>query len=403
MANGIGTPQGRGPGGRSWAFFNPDLLRGLRRDLLLAWLAPARGHLEQRGWVWPRGDEALPMRIDYDGLADILLEPRADTPGYLADSLFLISGMANPAGMDVILARAARAGLNLGETATLAPADTAVSTWLKDPGLLEDLHNCRELTRPRAFLYFSTHVRPLPEFPGPQPGQLERLEQRLNSFFVAWKRGKGARVFAYRREHEWWFLVRHGATCGREPALEDGEPTAVFFRPQRHDVLRLDPGRGEIGIHCCAERERRVLLRLFGACLFGRPDFFPGRAKYTLAPLVRRGRACLDCTDTPGVHQVRLTDVEFRFRREPWHRILQSANDLFALIEQDGWQWPEQLEDITRATFAVTLRDARRSRTLTLQPCNKALYSHEGDSALLENWMTRRGFILPPAAVGPCD
>src|SRR5437763_3650258 len=118
---------------------NPELLRKIRPDLLLAWLKPAASYLEPQG--------VLLHFIDYDKLARLFLEPPPDLPPDLAESLFLIHEMANPAGMDFILERAEANGLNLGLGEDVTPADVAVQAWLLDRRLLADLHNCQELTR----------------------------------------------------------------------------------------------------------------------------------------------------------------------------------------------------------------------------------------------------------------
>jgi hypothetical protein len=265
-----------------------------------------------------------------------------------------------------------------------------------NPRLLENLHNCHEITRPRSFRHFSTDVSPVPPFAGPTQEQIVALEARLNVFYVAWKRGKGVRVFSYRQEHEWWFLVRHGAPCRREGAMQDGEPTSVCYRPQKHDVLKYDTVRGEMALNCCCDRERRMLLRHFGTCLFGRHDYFPGTAKYSLAPLFG-GRACLACADVFGIEQVSLIEVEFHFREQPWKRVTQRASDIFELVERGELEWPNRVEEITRATFKVKFRRARRARKLTIVPCNKALYARDGDSGVLERFLRARGFILDSA------
>ena len=419
-------------------FSNPETLRKIRTDLLLAWLKPAAGYLEKNGVLLPKTDAdgvrpssvaatsalmnaennmgtrwnaSLPF-LDYDKLARLFMEPEPDMPADLAESLFLIHEMANPSGMDFIIESAEANGLNLGLGDDVTPADVAVQAWLLDRQLLENLHNCQEVTRPRSFRYFSTNADPLPPFDGPTAEQLAELETRLGIFYEAWKRGQGARVFAYphpssdvsrftfhasRPPAEWWFLVRHGAPCRREGAMEHGQPTSIFYRPQSHDVLVYDPARGEMRINCCTARERRVLLRLFGSCLFGRNDFFPGTAKYTLAPLVWRGRDCLACADVPAIERVNLTEVEFYHADAPWQRVTRKAEDIFELIERAEVRWPAKIEQITRATFEVKFWQARRPRRLTLVPCNKAQYGRDEDSTVLEQWLAAREFIVTDA------
>ncbi|MEY2427239.1 MAG: hypothetical protein QOJ40_124 [Verrucomicrobiota bacterium] len=393
-------------------FSTPEILGKIRPGLLLAWLEPMRSYFEQRGLSLPPPDSS--QAIDLEKLARILLEPTADMPDEFVDSLYLIHEMAHPIGMDAIIEGARVRGLSFDPGPEPSPADIAVQAWLLDRCLLENLHICQELTRPRAFRYFSTDADPVPPFRGPTEAQLAGLEKRLGAFYEASRRGKGTRVFACRQPSspyqpfrpgseasapndqptEWWFLIRHGMPFRRESALEDGKSATVFYRPQRHDVLVYDPLRGELRLNCCSKRERDVFLRSFGIHLFGRPDFFPGTAKYTLAPLVRRGRDCLACADVRGIERVNLKEVEFFHADAPWQRVTRKADDIFELVERAEVQWPATIEQITRATFEVKFYCAKRPRRLTIVPCNKALYGRDNDSTLLEQWLEARQFIV---------
>jgi hypothetical protein len=378
-------------------YTNPETFRRLRRDLLLEWLRPASAYLERRGLELPSPGSDAP--VDYERLAAIFMEPTADMPAKLVDSIFLIHGMASPQGMEVLIDGAQAHGLDLGLEQGLTPADVALRMWLLNPQLLEQLHNSHELARPRSFCYFATDADPVPRFAGATAAQIAAIEERLNSFYVAWGRGKGARVFARfmpgGKAHagdEWWFLIRHGGACRREGAMENGEPTSVFYRPQKYDLLKYAAARGEMGVNCCSDRERRALLRAFGLCLFGQSDFFPGTAKYTLRPLLE-GRSCLACGDIRGIASAQLTEVHFYNREEPWHMLIRKADDIYALIERGELKWPERLEEIVRATFKVWFWGAKRARRLTIVPCNKALYGRDSDSGLLEKLLRARGFI----------
>jgi hypothetical protein len=177
--------------------------------------------------------------------------------------------------------------------------------------------------------------------------------------------------------------------------MKEDQPATIFYRPQKHDVLVYDPARGELRMNCCSRRERQFFLRAFGIHLFGDEHFFPGTAKYTLAPLVRSGRDCLACADVPGLERVRLKEVEFYFPGAPWQRVLRRADDIFELVENEEVRWPGRVEEITRATFEIKFWKTRRPRRLTIVPCNKALYGRDEDSRLLEQWLEARQFLVP--------
>jgi hypothetical protein len=175
--------------------------------------------------------------------------------------------------------------------------------------------------------------------------------------------------------------------------MENGEPTSVLYRPRKHALLKYDAVRGEMGVYSSAEQEQKVLLKIFGRVLFGRDNFFPGTTKFDLRPLMSRGRAALAWADVPHIEEVRLTDLEFFRRRAPWRRVTAAAGDLFELIERGEVCWPEDPTEITRATFTVKLWRQSRPRKLTIMPCNRALYSRDEDSQIMERWMVARRFI----------
>ncbi|HEY9173053.1 MAG TPA: hypothetical protein VI136_12270 [Verrucomicrobiae bacterium] len=372
---------------------NPDILSQIRRDLLLAWLWPLRDYFARRGLDLPSPDSDA--HLSCDALAAIFLAPSPDMPADLLTSLYLFRELDNERAMDAIRDEIARQGLDLALGAEATALDVVVRAWTLNRHLVETLHQRLELKRPRSFKCFATDAAPIPPFAGPTPEQITHLETRLNSFYEAWKRGCGARVFPSRQGDHWLFLVRHGAPCRREGAMKDGEPTTVFFRPQRHDVLKYDPARGKLAVNCCADRERRVLLRLFGDCFFGRPDFFPAGANLTLLPLIQHGRGCLVCGDVPGIEHVTLTEVETQVPVPPRHCHIRKAGDIFHLVETAKLTLPADAVDITRATFLVKFARASRPRRFTIMPPDRVVYGREGDSPLLERFMRLRGFIAP--------
>jgi hypothetical protein len=390
-------------------FTKPETFRKIRPDLLWAWLKQSESYFKSRGVVLPAtgenlGADAFSPRLDYDGLVRVFLEPTADMPAELVDGLHLVHEMGRPARVESMFQEACRHGLSLGLGEDATAEDVAVKLLLLDPRVLENLRNCDVMTRRRSFEYFTTDAVPVPRFEGPTLEQIRTLEEKLNSFYVAWRRGGGTRVFAYCQQKvgqngpEWLFLVRHGGLFRREEAMENGEPTSVLYRPRRYALLKYDAGRGEMGVYCGEEREQKILLKVFGRALFGRDNFFPGTAKFDLKPLVRRGRGALAWGDVPPIEQVRLTDLEFFRRRAPWRRGIQQADDLFALIEQGELCWPQDVTEITRATFTVKFWRQSRARRVTIVPCNRALYSRDEDSPILERWMAARQIIQPASA-----
>lgn len=387
-------------------YTNPETFRRIRPDLLWALLKRSEAYFNKRGLMLPAsgenlGADAFSPRLDYDALVRVFMEPTPDMPNELVEGLHLVHEMGRASRVEKMFQEACKSGLDLGLGEDATPADVAVKLFLLDPKVLEDLCNCDVMARRRSFEYFTTDAVPVPRFEGPTLEQMRRLEEKLEAFYVAWRRGGGTRVFSYCQQKlghdapEWLFLVRHGGLFRREEAMQSGEPTSVVYRPRKYALLRYDASRGEMGIYCSEDHERKVLLKIFGKVLFGRDNFFPGTSKFDLGPLVARGRAALAWADVPSIEQVRLTDLEFYRRKAPWHRVTQQADDLFALIEHGQFCWPSDLKEITKATFTVKLWRQSRARRVTIVPCNRALYSCDEDSPILERWMTARELIQP--------
>jgi hypothetical protein len=370
-------------------FSDPDTLSRVKHECLIAWLQPARPYLAGRGVTLPAVANDGPL--DLDALAGIFMDPEPDMPAYLVDSLYLIHEMADQIGMDAILDVAEVRGLDLDIGDKPAAVDVAVQTWLKDKDLLERIHHQHQLTRPRSFLYFDTEVSPVPPFTPPDQPQLAALQARLDDWYAKKKRGRGCRVFAYPKDGECWFLVRHGLPCKREGVMDGPEGSSIFYRPQKHDVLVYNEAAGEIRVNCCGKRELEEFRKAFGVHLFGNEGFFPGTTKYTLAPLVG-GPACLACGDIPGIECVTLREVEFFQPGQPWQRITRKSEDIFALVEQGFVNWPA-VDRIKRAVFEVKFSDSKKPRRLAIIPSNRAQYGRDDDSALLEQWLNARGFI----------
>ena len=375
-------------------FARPETLRAIRPDLLLAWLAPATDYFSRRGVVLPRNREE---KIPYDHLAGVFLAPTPDMPQALVDSLYLVHGLATPDGMDALREAATRNGLTLEAVDRATPADLAVQVVLLAPGLAQDTYNLEVVSHQREFRYFS--AAPAPPFARPTAEHARRLEHRLDAYYRATHRGGGTRVFGYVNETEYLFLIRHGLPCRREETIEEDQTTTIFFRPCGHDTVIYSPATGQLRMHACGERERRVLLRAFGACLFGSAGHFQATPQYTLAPLAVRGRACLACADAPGLEKISLVGLEIFYPREKL-TIKYACPDVFTLAGS-RFHWPADLEQLKRARFKVHFAGVGRPRLFTIEPWNKIIFGRDSDSAILQHWVALRGFALVPPASAP--
>jgi hypothetical protein len=368
----------------------------MKPQYLRIWLEPAREYLAGRSLILPMQDAE--ESIDYERLAGIFMEPDNEMPKDLMQSASLIHEMSTDEAMSDLLAGAERLHLQLEVGDDPDPVDVAVQMWLLNPQALEELHQMYQLDRPRGFVHFVTDKVVGSDFDGPTPEETLNLETELADWFFHAKRGRHAKVWMYRRPGEYWFLVRHGLASKRQEVVSATGADTLIFRPGEYDVLVFNRKSRELRIHGCNAREVEILRTLFGKHIFHDKEFFPGGARFTLAPLVDSGRNCLACADVPGIEHILLTEVQVLLAGgTEWVRSTHHAPDLFAAIEGELIVLP-QVQQIVRASFMVRFSDSKKRRTIKIMGSNRMSVLRDSDTGLIEKWMEARGFIIKRSA-----
>lgn len=372
-------------------FTHPATFRRMKPEFLCRWLEPAREYLAARQFSLPPPGSSDP--IDYERLAAIFMEPDAEMPRYLMHSASLIYEMSTEAAMNDLLDGTRQVGISLDVGEDPDPVDVAVQVWLHDPTILEELHQMHQLDKPRGFVHFVTDQLPLPSLDELTATKKNELETELADWFFNAKRGRHARVWMYRRPGEYWFLVRHGLASKRQEVVSATGSETLLFRPGEYDVLVYNRKTGELRVHGCNSKEVEMLRTVFGKHLFNNPDFFPGGARFTLAPLVEKGRASLACRDVPGIEHITLIEVQTLTGGRHYLRQTHNAEDLFTIIEQERVVLPET-DCLVRASFLVRFSDSKKRRTIKIMGSNKLSVVRDGDTVLMEKWLDARGFVI---------
>jgi hypothetical protein len=372
-------------------FSSPEGLKAIDKEHLLALLSPHSSFFSDRGVSLPVPKSA--NGLDYEGLVAVLMNPDKDTPTSLLDALYFVHEMATPEAMDVLLQEAENNGISIDGNPDPTAADVAVQVYLQDKDLLERKHAEQYLMKPRSFEYFQTDTHPIPKFKQPNAKALAALEKDLDDWFEKKKRGRGSKVFVYPKKDSVWFLVRHGDPLRREGSLDGGQASSVFYRPEKYDVLVYEVAIGEIRMHACGKGEKDIFRRQFGRHVFDNENFFPETGKYTLEPLRTDGEASMVCTDVDGMEWVRLKEIQFFWGGSEKEIEIRKANDVFAAYTGRGRAMPQKAR-IIRASFQVKFTDSKTARTVTIRPSNIAQYTRDSDASVVENWLTKRGFIL---------
>jgi hypothetical protein len=372
-------------------FSDPDRLRAISPDRLIAFLAPWRDFLEARGLRLPDPPAA---GIDYAGLAQILMTPDRTTPSGMVDALYYVHEIASAQEMDELLTEARTQNLPIVDDPTATPVDIAIDIWLAAPELVRARHAEAIAMRQQNFEYFGPQNAVGGAFPEVGSALQAQIEAELDDWFESHKRGRGCRMFIIRHAPMTWILIRHGQTMRREASQrDDGEAGTEFYRPQRHDVLIHDERSGEIGVHATTKGERNLYLRTLGKFLFTGEEHFPPAGKFTLDPLVKDGSKALNVRDIEGISGVRLIEYR-RYWGGPYSETeMRKAEDVFAALAQRS---PATLGGgrLVSATFKVTFDGQEKDRSVTIRPPGIARFERNDDSELIERWLRERDFIL---------
>lgn len=372
-------------------FSKPDMLRKIKRQHLITFLASYDDYFADRGLNLPPAVSS--DSLDYDALCRILQTPDTSTPDGLAEALFFVNEMSTIKGFDAIQDEIEGTDLDVQISKDAAHADLVIQVWILDQSIIERLHAEQFLSRPRSFEYFCSENRPGNGFVVPDAKTVKLLETDLDDWFEKKRRGRSSKVFVFSKPDATWFLVRHGEPFTRESTIKDGESSSVYYRPEKYDVLSYNPESGEIKINAKSKGEKELYRTCFGHHLFGNKEHFSNKSKFTFAPLSEQMADALLCDDIDGMEWIKLKEIHV-FRGGPHKEIeIRKAEDLMAVyLENDKRIFPKQR--IMKATLEVKFEDAKSSRAVTINAGNKASFKRDDDAELLEEWMTRRGFIL---------
>ncbi|OSM04174.1 hypothetical protein MAIT1_04025 [Magnetofaba australis IT-1] len=356
-------------------------------------LSPYRDYLDGLGaGILRREDDGL----DYGELSRAIMNLDEKAPMELLEALYLIHEMSTESGMDRLLAAIRDQQLAIDVPVTATPMDVAVLVYLENRELLERQHAMVFIQRARSYYCFDGSESWRGEFTLPDEEKLRALEQQMDDWFDAHHRGRGCRVMLFDHGPRMILVVRHGKSYRRDSAVKkDGESASVFYRPECFDLVVYDREFNELSIRTDNVRERAMYATTVGLHLFGDAQFFRLREKYTLKPLLDRNQASLSCGDLDELDWVRLTAVAFQSPDEGEDVEIQKGKDLIESFARKGFSFPHDA-NLVNASFNAKFRGAPRPRSFTISNANKACFTRDGDSVVIEKWMRRRGFMNGP-------
>lgn len=381
-------------------FTDPDLLKTISPDRLIAFLSPWRDYLGSRGLALP---EAGKGSVDCDALAHILMQPDASAPKPMVDALYYVNETASQDGMDTLLDLAKARGVSIDHDPRTTVPDVAIQVWLAAPDLLREHHAEVVAFRQKNFLYYGGKNGALKALPSIDKNLRVQLQEVLDDWFEQHRRSRGCRVFVFPRDRKMWILVRHGLPMRREATHEDdGNSSAEVYRPQKHDVLIYDAATDEMAVHADTKGEVKLYLACFGRLAFGDEEYFPPADKFSLDPLVDDGAKALLCEDVEGIEAVRLVEYRRFWGGAYAETEVRKASDVFAALAGRGHDLGERGR-LVGAVFKIKFTGSSKERSVTLRPPSNAKYERDEDSELIDGWLARRGFIHEPEGDDDAD
>lgn len=370
------------------SFSHPDVLKQFQPEILIRLLETSRLFFETKGLALPAGNG---REIDYLSLAGILADPDEAMPADLVEALYQISELGTEENYDDLLQLAAEAGIEVPEDPTAA--DLTARIWLQKPELLERQEREGIFGRRKTFESFRAGGPALAVDFERLPAAVAALEASLGRYFEEKKKGAGCRVIPKVLSGEIRFLLQHGHTYRREPSRNGTESTSTFFRPERTDVSIVDLVQCELRINAASAPDLRKYRELLGLHLFGDAGTFVYAEKYTLEPLRSQGEAALRYRDIEGIEWVRLAQIDLEWGGAFESVEIQRAQDVFKALAVRQAKIPDG-PVIGKAVFKVKLLGEKKPRTISVKAGNKAGYQRSEESAIIEQWLRARGFIL---------
>ncbi|MBF0186251.1 MAG: hypothetical protein HQM06_17930 [Magnetococcales bacterium] len=371
-------------------FIQPDILTAIAPERLISLFTPYSDYLSGRGFILPKYRQ---IPINYAKLSVILSKPDENLPPQMVDALYFISEMSNTTNVENLMAEFQELHPEMAFDMDASDADIIVQIWLANPDFVAEKQAFSLISKPKSFEYYRSCTPHLKSLATPEPETIRKMEEWMNDWFDKNRRGRNCRILVADHGEVVSFLIRHAMPMQRERKVSNGKADSFCYRPEVFDVTFYDRTRDELGIRATGSKGKKTLYReTIGQFLFGNANQFQGRRKFTLAPLEKDGENALVCSDVDGLEHVTLTAIRNYVNEGLNGQDLFTADDVFRSLQTQGRRIPPA-SLLNMAGFSMKLAGIKQSRSLTIRPPNHAMYLRDEDSVVIDQWLTKRGFI----------
>lgn len=373
-------------------FVNVEILRQLDQENLVVFLKKYESYLLERGFCFETNEDG---EIDFVKLSEILLRPNGEEARKLFEQLCLLHEVSEAKRFDDLLRHAEASGVVVSNKAT--PADVALKIMLVNPDQLLRFRAEIQISKLKTYIHFVSDAPPPDDFPAPTTDDIERLKSVMNNFFDKKRGGRGCNLFVDPDPSggKYHFLISHGMNYTRQGSVDNEKSTSVFFRPENHDVVVLDPRHNRLAIYNKSQQkgEREMYARTFGATFFGDTDHFYQDSIFTLDPLLSKGKSALVCSDIEGIEEVRLVELHVKYNSKYGDSCILRSKDIFASMSESNQELPKN-SNLIEAKLEFKMSGAQQRRHATVSRFGKTRYDRNHDSEKIEEFLQKREFMI---------
>jgi hypothetical protein len=373
---------------------NIEFLLSVRPERLVRFFSPYRDYLASCNWTMP---DANSMRKEsIESLAALLQVADTDAPTKMLDSLHTISGLANRVTVSLLFDQIDGLLQTFQGQKKPFPGDVAIEAYMLDPDAAEKILSIRSGTLRRSYVSYQAATEQVPTLPDDLEARLVKLGDYLDLWFDERGCGPGANAKYVEDNSHLFLTIEHGSPMKRQRTLNNGLRDCLIFRPALDDFAVIDKLIGELRINAETASQRDIYRRKIGKFLFDDENLFPDGERYTLKPLLAYGRKCLSVSAIPGLSSVECCGVKMLLPgQEPEEISSRRRNVIDVLDERIMMLKAAGFAEIrlTEAKFRMMFTDSRRTRMVTIKPPNVAVFSRDGDAAIVEQFLAANGFI----------
>lgn len=386
-------------------FVSATALRHFTPAVLSEFFHEFPGYLKSRNLSIPKPSDATPKSMPYDSIRAACMAPDIDPQ--LNRILFMATHLGNEPGWEQIQAELAFRQMKPEFHAMdLTHYDLPLKVWLQGrpdhPDILEQSYARVRIHSKSSYRYYAPTRDIRAKYKMPTDEVIQELRTYLARHFTGDPSNEDVSVLVYDYEEEIWFLIRYPGQPVRPDAIGKGcRYDDVFYTPGQYDAVVYHKKFGDLRMNTVRKKEHIPYRIALGHALLDESNAFdPTRRIITLAPALGQCRHMFAEEDAGDFPRVRPIEICFHDITVPGKRITWRIDDekghllQYPCIEDPKRLLPSSADSIHYAKFHYRLKDYDAWHSMTVHQGMDLTFERDGDSAILEHWLRKWGFIV---------